>query len=75
MLITTRLNYMSEVDGQTAHKQPSRDGVIEDDNFNDEGELPMPEKKIIMDPNFYYPEDYIDNQLEDSPIPARYAEF
>lgn len=66
---------MSEVDRQTAQNKLSDDGVIEDDNFNEDGELPMPEKKIIMDPNFFYPEDYIDNQLDDSPIPARYAEF
>ena len=48
---------------------------MEDENLEDEVEAVNEEYKIIMDPTYFYPEDHIENPLEDSPISHRFSEF
>lgn len=54
---------------------PYADVVEDEDLLDDENAPPMPEYKIIMDQNFYYPTDHIENALEDSSISRRMAQF
>lgn len=66
------------VPGTTENPTDSQpyEGVVEDEDLLDEENAPpIAEYKIIMDPNFYYPADHIENPLDDSPISRRMAQF
>jgi len=49
--------------------------VVEDEDLKDELEMKDKEYEIIMDPGYFYPDNHIENQVEDSPISHRFADF
>lgn len=49
--------------------------MVEDEDLKDEVDVKDQEYAIVMDPDYFYPDSHVENQVEDSPISQRFADF